>query len=516
MNHGTLRITDSAGETGGVPGKAVVGLRIVVADDIPLQVRETSERISGRWPDWEVLTAGDGQEVLRLLAEKPVDLVLADIRMPKMDGLEMLAAARNVSPKTRIVFITAYPRFTYAQKALRLGAADILLKPVNSDALFDLLTRMSRESGRVEKEDREDGDRFRTWLETPWARCGSGTRRRFEAACPRGIVCALAGPAAGSTLTAERLAEELGREAGCDVLPAEMSGDRETRTVALVFSQDEPDDKMFSAMISRVANRYGFRVGISRWDPRLPENGNGLWQAALCGSVRAFYRCAAAVRCEKAEEPHAVRMPDGRVLLRWFGQPAEWREESDRLLAEILREMPEPAGLVADTRRMLEECEKLLADEDGEAERPLGDELRLVVFFNEYRACLEAALETLEARFRTRMDRNDPVEIAKAYLDRNYMNPVSLTEAAALAHVSPNYLSTLFRKNTSMRFSDYVLRVRLEKASQMLAGTDLYVYEIAKACGYEDVQYFVRVFQKNYGISPVNFRRSFGVDRPEK
>ena len=253
-------------------------------------------------------------------------------------------------------------------------------------------------------------------------------------------------------------------------------------------------------MLARAANRYGFRVGISRWDPRLAENGNRLWRAALCGSVRAFYRCAAAVRCETS----------GTL------QPAGWREAEDRLLMKILREMPEPGGLIAETRRMLEECEKLLSREDGEAGDPVGGELGLVVYFNEYRACLETALEALEARFRSRMERNDPVEIVKEYLERNYMNPVSLTEAAALAHVSPNYLSTLFRKNTSMRFSDYVLRVRLEKASQMLAGTDLYVYEVAKACGYEDVQYFVRVFQKNYGISPMSFRRSFGADKPEE
>ncbi len=488
----------------------------MVADDIPLQVRETSERISGRWPDWEILTAGDGQEVLRLLEERPVDLVLADIRMPKMDGLEMLAAARTVSPKTRIVFITAYPLFAYAQKALRLGAADILLKPVDPDALIDLLTRMSRESGAGRKEETEGETRFRTWLETPWGKCGREIRGHIEVACPQGTVCALAGPAEGSIPTAERLAEEMGRETGCAVLSAEMPAERETRSVALVFPQGGPDNETISGMLARAANRYGFRVGISRWDPRLAENGNRLWRAALCGSVRAFYRCAAAVRCETSGTPRTVRMPEGRELLRWFAQPAGWHEAEDRLLMKILREMPEPGGLIAETRRMLEECEKLLSREDGEAGDPVGGELGLVVYFNEYRACLETALEALEARFRSRMERNDPVEIVKEYLERNYMNPVSLTEAAALAHVSPNYLSTLFRKNTSMRFSDYVLRVRLEKASQMLAGTDLYVYEVAKACGYEDVQYFVRVFQKNYGISPMSFRRSFGADKPEE
>ena len=64
-----------------------------------------------------------------------------------------------------------------------------------------------------------------------------------------------------------------------------------------------------------------------------------------------------------------------------------------------------------------------------------------------------------------------------------------------------------------MRFMEYVLQVRLEKASEMLANTDMLVYEIAAACGYEDVGYFVRVYQNNYGISPTNFRRCFRTDK---
>ena len=95
-------------------------MRILIADDLPLQVRELSDGIRSVWPDWEILTADNGQSVVEAVSAAPVDVVLSDIRMPRMDGLEMLSVVREISPKTKIVFITAYPLFEYAQQALKL------------------------------------------------------------------------------------------------------------------------------------------------------------------------------------------------------------------------------------------------------------------------------------------------------------------------------------------------------------------------------------------------------------
>ena len=120
-------------------------MRILIADDLPLQVRELSDGIRSVWPDWEILTADNGQSVVEAVSTTSVDLVLSDIRMPRMDGLDMLSVVREISPKTKIVFITAYPLFEYAQQALKLGASDFLLKPVDMLALYDTLSRLKRE-----------------------------------------------------------------------------------------------------------------------------------------------------------------------------------------------------------------------------------------------------------------------------------------------------------------------------------------------------------------------------------
>ena len=73
-------------------------MRIIVADDMPMQIREIAEGIRAVWPDWEILTATDGQEILRMVSAQKVDIVLSDIRMPHMDGLEMMPIVRQISP----------------------------------------------------------------------------------------------------------------------------------------------------------------------------------------------------------------------------------------------------------------------------------------------------------------------------------------------------------------------------------------------------------------------------------
>ena len=484
-------------------------MRVIVADDIPLHVREIAEGIRSKWPDWEVLTAHDGQAILDLSASRCVDVILSDIRMPRLDGLEMLSRVRALSPGTRIVFITAYPLFEYAQKALKLGATDFLLKPVDMEQLYDLLSRLSREDDANVRW----GDSLRQWLETPRDILPGDAAGRMALRFPQGRVCAIRAGMADGFPSPGRLAEGLSEASGCAVTAVDMGDETQGRLYALVCVQDAfRSDDLMRALRSG-AMRHGFRAGVSPWDAALGKNAHDLWRMALAGEERGFYESAAVLECADADRGGDAPMPSTEKLMMWFGAPEGWRDPLEKLLDEVAKARPSVDSLIRDTRRMLQECEARLAREEEVEPAPVDGALRYVVFFNEYRACLETALATLEKRFRLSMDRADPVTAAKNYVLKHYQEPISMADVAARMHLSPSYFSTLFRKSTSMRFMEYVLQVRLEKASEMLANTDMLVYEIAAACGYEDVGYFVRVYQKNYGISPTNFRRCFRTDK---
>lgn len=488
-------------------------LRIIVADDMPVQVREITEGIHANWPKWEILTASDGQEIIRQVEKSHIDIILSDIRMPRMDGLEMLSIVRRISPKTKIVFITAYPLFEYAHKALKLGAADLLLKPVDLSALYDLLAQLSSES--------LDGDHLCQdivqWLEQDWSSLAPDIRSRISESFPHGCICTITAPVTDPFPQPRHLAEDLGRAIGCTIHAVDMLGSSDVRMYALICAEDEWRCGQFVQALQTAAMRHGFRAGVSVWCGDLPAQAHALWPCARNGAEQAFYHSASVIRCESPFAYHTPEFPYGQKLLSWFTAPEGWKALLDRQIETIRRTLPDSAELLRSTRHSLQDCCKMLLHDGDEAPQPLcGSELRFVTYFSEYCLCLENSMAQLEKMYRQSIDRADPVEMAMDYVRKHYMDSITLADMADMTKLSPNYFSTLFRKRTSLRFMEYVLQVRLEKASEMLANTDMFVYEIATACGYEDVRYFVRVFQKAYGLSPANFRKCFGKSNPEK
>lgn len=218
-------------------------MRILIADDLPLQVRELSDGIRSVWPDWEILTADNGQSVVEAVSTTSVDLVLSDIRMPRMDGLEMLSVVREISPKTKIVFITAYPLFEYAQQALKLGASDFLLKPVDMLALYDTLSRLTSEG-----EEPALGEELKICLTEDFRRLSAPMQKRIRGCLTEGCVCALSFPTSRKLPQPRYLAAEIGSRAGCSVVAAEMHAGAETRRYALVCSAGEWDSGSPAAM----------------------------------------------------------------------------------------------------------------------------------------------------------------------------------------------------------------------------------------------------------------------------
>ena len=103
--------------------------------------------------DWQSMgacvvgEAADGEQGLQVVREQQPDVVLTDIRMPRISGLAMAEALQQSGSRAAIVFLTSYADFAYAQEALRLGAADYLLKPVEEEELRAVLQKLARTEG---------------------------------------------------------------------------------------------------------------------------------------------------------------------------------------------------------------------------------------------------------------------------------------------------------------------------------------------------------------------------------
>lgn len=117
-------------------------VRILVADDEE-NVRLSYQRSLAE-THWDVETASDGAELLRLMKKGPADVVLLDLRMPGMDGMSVLRAIKERWPESEVVIITGYPTLESAKEAVAIGANDYLAKPVGPDDVINAATAAVR------------------------------------------------------------------------------------------------------------------------------------------------------------------------------------------------------------------------------------------------------------------------------------------------------------------------------------------------------------------------------------
>ncbi len=98
----------------------------------------------------------------------------------------------------------------------------------------------------------------------------------------------------------------------------------------------------------------------------------------------------------------------------------------------------------------------------------------------------------------------------QAYIDEHYADNLTLVSLADAFYLNPSYLSQLFMKKTNATFLQHLTDVRIRKAVELLRETDLKVYEISSRVGYKDAKYFSKIFEKNVGVKPVDYRHSHG------
>ena len=100
---------------------------------------------------------------------------------------------------------------------------------------------------------------------------------------------------------------------------------------------------------------------------------------------------------------------------------------------------------------------------------------------------------------------------AKEYIDLNYRRKFTLKDVATELYISPNYLSDLFKKHTGLKFSDYLMEVRMEKSKQYLLDVHYKVSDISSLVGFSDARYFSSAFRKKYQMTPMEFRRRYAA-----
>jgi two-component system response regulator YesN len=486
--------------------------------------------------EFEVVgAASSGREAIEKTMLLSPDLVLMDVRMPGLSGLDAIREMRRLGSRAAIILITAYERFDIAREAVELGVLDYLLKPVSKDALAASLRGAAgaiERKGEFERREIEHRERE------------EGMRVLAESAFLQGIVLGERSPAALEKYRSVLgIAESHALIVAASVLPPTGALDPEAES-----------ESAYEAL--RETLRYKTRAIAG---PRA----SGIFAIFLPLRDAAEGPSAAEGLRAAIEAAHSREMERGRLRLGFGGArpflevAASWTEA----VAELLAPGGSAAGGAGDrtfspvedfeadgaflealslpsTERASLALERIVGPLRCRAELGFGQRLRVALLLGAAARELRGQGAMTDAEAAAAMDlegvcsasngveldlavrprfaelaaaavrgprRSTPLEAAIERVKADFGRPITLESVADELGVSSGRLSRLFVEGTGKGFSDFLIEFRIKRAKEMLLEPEATIKQVSAACGYPDPNYFSRLFKKVTGLTPSAF-----------
>ncbi|MGG1312048.1 MULTISPECIES: AraC family transcriptional regulator [Cohnella] len=435
--------------------------RLLIADDEALE-REGLEWIASRMlPDtFEIIHAENGRQAIELAEDRRPHIVFMDVQMPGIQGLEALKEIRNLLPDAKLVLVTAYDYFSYAQEALALGVKEYIVKPAGREQIAELLRKLVDELER-EKDKRAEQLELKS---------------RVYALQP---------------LVENELALMLMVDQVIDARPEELAEWldfplEDCRCLVLAFAGHDPglDKRALFETIRRFAKSHGHCIVSSILEHHLavflrkPPQAEDDWKEE---AVRFGEKLRDTVRSQLKAD-----LSVGIGTLR-SGADGLRRSYFEAVFASTCSDRNGSVCLFDDLRQGRTVQFPHEATEDA-AQRSY------------VMSALNRIREIREEQTSTVIDR------AKAYIRQRFTEDLSLEDVAEFVHLNPFYFSKVFKQHVGETFIDFLTRLRIEKAKQLIREDQFSIKEVCYEVGYKDPNYFSRVFKKVTGVSPSEYR----------
>lgn len=533
--------------------------RIMLVDD-----EEEVRKAIIRKMDWEQLgfimvgDAENGEDALEKIEQMEPDVVMTDIRMPYMDGLTLTARIREKYPSIKILIFSGYDDFEYAKEAIKLNAAEYILKPVNGEELAAILKRI-RISLDEEIEQRRNISTLReNYLSSlPILRelfLNDLVRRTTDVDSvvsklqEYGIDILNARKWLAAVIHVEQM-EKTGNQVLSqhqELIPISVRGIvedylRSFCRFAIFNSADgitviaAVDEKNTETGLSNLLNdickesrrmlEVSITIGVGQSCDTLQEIGRSYKTAVDALGYRAIVGGGKTIYINDMEPVSRGKLQlDDKSEAEFtaaikFG-PRELIDEVVRNLSARMEDAKVHArqhqvymlSIVNCMIRLMQQYDLNMADM-FDSENQYTDIMDGIYRREEFAdRIIPIAYRMNEALNRERDNTTKKViRKAKEYIREHYSNQeLSVEMICRHLHMSPAYFSTVFKKETGQTYINYLTEVRLEKAVKLLNETDDKTYMIAQKVGYQEQNYFSYVFKKRYGVSPTKYRGTQG------
>lgn len=529
-------------------------MEVLIVDDEPRQRRGLAAMLRSLRPDYRVGEAKNGKEALEYAKGRQLDIVFTDIQMPIMNGLEFAAELGKSCPKEpKIVFVSVYHEFDYARKAIRLGAKDYLVKPVSAEnldgVLLELENQLLQESSAIAETRQLTEELAHTkpiylehllfkWmtgeLETAEKKeidqhfdiRGHGTVLILESHCTQ----ASEGSLEWRSILKRAAAQALGKWAMTYMLAPEHERNKLYILVQWKTGAQAADGlKQLQQALAGLETVHDKSIGagIGHETHQLEMDVKGCYESAAMALEYLYYFRDG--RWVSAEQLRAEigSCPTGSISVKENGrleqavaggQVEQTIQECMAILDKLAASRPSPFRMKCNAIQLLLSCLKQAETiMDDRHYASLGREIEEQLLATDSLTATKATASSLLGDIVNQMkkDRGSRSELimqkCREYIEDNLHEDLGLEVVAQHFFYNASYFSILFKNHFSISFTDFLVKLRMQKARSLLLESDKRVADIAKQVGYKDIKYFNKVFKKTFLYSPEEFRRMFAT-----
>lgn len=480
---------------------------------------------------YSISFAADGEEALNLFDEVGFDMMITDIRMPVMDGLMLLEKLQERALKPEVIILTGHDDFQYAKAAIRFHVKEYLLKPIIRDELFRTLRRI--ESELDHRDEVENQLRGTQELKKDYVVIQLGNLflhdnlepgeireqlQNTELAWLDGSYSIVILQYPNSNFSRNDFISRIDRVINWE--PGEnyiRFYDKDARLV-LISGSSEPFERLSIYMRNQPAEQL--RAGMSGRMERLESLKEGYMQAGKVLNYYLLQTSPGIVRfSELSSKEMLFKLPidDVQKIANLLGLDRE--AELKRLLQHVLdirSIMRYDIGYLegicgALNEHIFDKVFRTYGEESIELlklHKAVGNIYNFNHFHDYFHSVENLLLLLNDYVKRMKSAHNDGNEMQRAirYIHEHYQEELNMAIVSNVVSLNYSYFSQAFKDHTGETFVSYLRRLRLYKAKELLAETDMKVYEISAKAGFESVKHFTRVFKEMEGISPLEYR----------
>ncbi len=514
---------------------------IIVEDEMEIlkgihnMITNLDERIDG------VFACNNAEEALAIIEERRPEIIITDILLPQMTGLDMLEKIREFPYSAKMMMISSYNNFSYAQKSIQLGAIDYILKPFDREQFRQKVLEVI---DLVDKEHKEQNDAQK---QLGFAKLGSRVLRdkfilgfclnptllqehvyhqllvwdlKWLTEESYAAICLQKARAADKSDKQQELEHfaigNIAEETLADYQPSVIFRSAHHRWTILTAYDDLPE--LIDAIRANITQyqKYEVAIGVS-------ETMNAFHAAS-----QAYDQSVQACKLAAMNNGNGVLFYSSETVLQHNPE-----HDDEILVATLLNGNPQEMSIVIESvlnrfalsreinnsREMTNKCFHWLMNGYTKLNERCGhklsfsptalwDSMEQCTTIEELKAFLRMSFVEIAGQCGHSAHKSEHfiIEKAKKRILESFAETISLQSIAEELDIHPVWLSQLFKKETGQNFLDFVTELRIDKAKTLLRESNDKIYEIALSVGYADLQYFGKVFKKRTGITPKEYR----------